>query len=194
MKFAYRVIMISIAAVLLELLYFNFQPLKLSINADLERNIVYYHDNLEFINWNKSEDGRFISMDDPQILIPSPQMKIVSVEVAFQTEPESNDCLFFFTNSEGIVEVAQGQKIENGVRFEIDQTAGRTTRVDIGDAAGIELKNVSVIFNPTNWNISISRIVTVILIYVSGYWLFQIQRMPDYGLEMQIKAKKEENQ
>jgi len=54
MKFAYRVIMISIAAVLLELLYFNFQPLKLSINADLERNIVYYHDNLEFINWNKS--------------------------------------------------------------------------------------------------------------------------------------------
>lgn len=192
MNFTVKVVASAAVAVLLEVLCFNFQTMAIFLDTSLEKNIVYTCDEMLFINWNAAGDGSYISGDDPQILIPSPPMKIVSVDVALQTEPASNTCVFFYTAEDGTVATVENQSANGFVQFSVDQPVDEMTRIDVGDAAGTRLTDISVTINPAKWNISLSRIAAVVLIYLCGSMLFRIQRMPDYGIVEQLKKKEDE--
>ena len=183
MKFSTKIVAVTLAAVLLEVLYFNFQPLAMSISKNIEKNLIYSMDDLSFVNWEKNSDGSYTSLEDPQVLIPTPQMKIELVEVNFRTEPSVVHSELFYTDANGTLQVCQNlSNQEDSFRCKIGETAQGTIRLDIGETSGVTLSELIVVVNPVQFDISVSRIVAVLLIYVFGSLLFRIQKMPDYHI------------
>ena len=54
-------------------------------------------------------------------------------------------------------------------------------RVDPGEDAGITLHDATFIFNEVRWDISIARIVAMLVIYWGAKFLMSLQKTPDYG-------------
>lgn len=192
MKPIYKAAVITAVSILLEIFFFNFQTVAMLVDVSLEKNMVYTSDDVTYVNWDTAQDGSYISREDPQILIPTSAMKMNIVEISFQAEPADHTCVFFGTDREGTIFSMETQSLGGYAQFPVNQWTAETVRVDIGDYAGTVLSGIVVTVNPAKFHISFSRIVAIILIYLSGSMLFRIQRMPNYGIEEQLAEKEDQ--
>ena len=188
-KLLKKVIIISLIAVLLEVFYFNFSALQLMLGEHEGKNLVFHENDFSFVDWEKQGDTFISTSVDPQVLIGLDGMRINSVLLHADTIPQTDSYQFYYTDEHGEVAVVNGSRSESGlIMFHVNDWSANWIRIDIGDAPGIQLKGVTVTVNPVQWDISLSRIVAIILIYLLGSLLFRIQSMPDYGITLGKEA------
>lgn len=176
-----EIIVTLLAAVLLEVLVFNFTALRGTIAGQEEQ--VYHKEQLTFFNWDSTGEG-VISMVDPMIFIEGVGIKASSFTVKLDVTPMPQTITVFYAT--GVNEAFSADKM-----LIIDSPTGDDTvqlderisaiRVDPGEDAGITLHDVTFIFNEVRWDISIARIVAMLVIYWGTKFLMSLQKTPDYG-------------
>lgn len=185
--FIRNVMIVAVFAVALELLYFNFPMLSARLDTELSTDVSYMLKDLVLVNMDENSHG-YVSKEDPQLFAETDSMKIQQVEVNCQTEPMITSLLFYYTDAENVVQVISAPVASDGsASIRLNQNVGPILRIDPGEAAGVRLLDCSITINSTHLRISPARIVAVVLIYVCGFLLFRIQRMPDYHLDQKIK-------
>lgn len=182
--FFFRIVVSLLLATALEVFVFNFSALQIRMDPSLEANQIFTLEDMEAVNWTQEGDG-YISKDDPQLFFQTdgPQ-RIKTVNIQFNTEPIITSAQFFYTDETGAVQVITLTGAESGsVSCQVEIATDQLLRIDLGDFAGTRLSDITVTLNSSVWQISISRIIAVVLIYICGSLLFRLQRMPDYHLE-----------
>lgn len=188
MKLWKKTILVALIAVVLEVGYFNFSHWRMQLNADIEKNVTLSLQEGYPLNWEE-KDGVLYSLEDPQILFETSAMEIQNIEIYLDGAKGVDTCLFYYTDADGVVQVVSGVQIEQDrYRFTVKDTSSGVIRFDTESAGQMQLRDLEIIINPDGWDISISRIVAVILIYLVGVLLFQTQKMPDY--EAYIRGQK----
>lgn len=177
-----KVLKVLLLAVVLEVLWFNRDPLLMRILPGIERDIVYSLDDVALINYTENEFGEAISILDPQVHLPPVDSMVYRMEIGYQTSPAQIGCTVYYTNPDGEVLSRNGLFNRRGfISMDVDAAPGTVLRLDIGELEGIVLTELNVTLNPTALHISMSRIIAVLLIYISGVLLFGLQKMPDYS-------------
>lgn len=159
------------------------------IIQDMVPNKEYKMSDMEFVNW--LQKGKyFFSEQDPMIIISEVNCDIHQIEMKPVFEGTIPYIDVFFTsnddetfNSENMKHYILDDNVDwnDGLVINLEQNV-TSLRIDLGDASGLILKDIIVIVNPTEWHISISRIVAVLLIYIFSMLLFRLQESPNYDI------------
>ncbi len=178
--------------IVLELGYFNFFTIYNIVHPQIEES-QYTLSQMQFQNWNK-QGNILVSETDPALIITGVNLFVNTIDLRFDTSSSIDSIVLFYINDEHpqITEqtmVHLSGPLEKKCRVRIDATV-KDLRIDLGDAAGTQLRDFTVTINSKAFDISFSRIIAVVLIYLAGAFLFRIQKMPDYKLE-EIQQKKE---
>ena len=179
MKFFHKILISLLIALLLEGFYFQLQTWRTRLDGNAVKDDVYTREDMAFINWHEEGDG-YESDIDPIIYVYTEPMMLHSVNVRFSSNPDVTDCLFYYTAEDETIKVISGTARNGVVNFSLNKNIGPILRIDLGENPGVELKDIVVTVNPSSFHFSLSRVVTVVLLYVCGALLFRIQRMPDY--------------
>lgn len=183
MKVAKKALVILLIAVAMELFIFNFQPVCDRVLGRENLNEIYTLADFETINWTETADG-LISGYDPMLILDGVNTQVHSLRIF-------SDCLgqvpyvnVFYTNDH-YLQFGDGpvllEMVESGnaVEIAVNDTV-ENLRIDLGDQAGVALNQLTVIVNPSAIQISIARIVAIILIAFFAEFLFSLQRYPTY--------------
>ncbi len=186
MSFHKKIIIVFLAAIVFEFGWCQRSAWLLMLNKNTPKDIYYELSEMEFVNWEKTANG-YISLDDPIIYIPTNPLFLFNVEFRADVSPKPASSVLYYTDKNGAVKTEESS-IHNGLlKYSIGKPVSAVLRVDIGEHAGLVLNNAEAIINSTTVRPSVSRIIAVILIYMSGSLLFRIQRMPDYTKYIQEK-------
>lgn len=170
---------------LLEILVFNFGFLTMLMEPSLQERVLRMED-FEATNWSEYE-GRLISQPDPMFVAYQLQGKVKTAAIYYETAQQPDSITLYYTNSRYPIVCEEttrrtqsnpNQRVEITINDEI-----QVLRVDIGESAGLELTDFRVVFNEREFDFSVSRIMTMVLIWLVGTFLFGMQKMPDYHLE-----------
>ena len=186
MKFYVKVILSLLVGVFLELTVFQLGAWRARFDPSAPKDQRYELADMTAVNWEKDGDA-YISGADPILLLPSEGMRVYRVTAGFSAEPKPGEITLYYQKTDGSQAAVQGDVLKNRAIFSVNKTVGPELRLDIGEEAGRRLDELSVVVNPTGLDISVSRIVAVVLVYVCGSLLFRIQRMPDYTRYIQKK-------
>lgn len=185
MKFWKKTVLVVLFAVVLEIGYFNFSHWKIQLNADTAKDVTFSLQDGQPVNWEEA-DGILYSLEDPQIILDLAPMQIQTVVLHLDGAKDVERCLFYYTDTDGTVQTVNGEATGGDeYLFTVKDTSVGAVRFDTEGSAQMQLKNFEMVINPTEWHISISRIVAVVLIYLVGVLLFQTQKMPDYEAYIQ---------
>lgn len=184
-----------LAAVLIEVALFNFAPLVSLFKGT--KPMEFSAGDLSFMNWTETEDG-WISQADPMIMLENLSVMADTFTIRLTAQPQPDSYTIFYT--EGVETFSEKNMI-----ITTDMTGNDTfplgqrisaIRVDPGEEAGIVLQDVTFIFNNPSWDISISRIVAMLVIWWGTKFLMSLQKAPDYGLKVDdedAKKRKEDS-
>lgn len=180
-KFLVRLGLVFILAVMLDATVFNFGFWREKLDTSSKKNIVYTLDSMEKVNWEQTSQG-WVSHGDQHLILKDVNTKINQVQIEMQVEKKPDYVLLFYKEN-GIKEFSN----EACILYEGDKiTIGKDItdlRLDISNQKGVLLKDIILLINPMSFRFSISRIVTVLLIYIFGSGLFALQRNPNYHLD-----------
>lgn len=171
---------VILTAVLFEFIYMQQEVWTVRLRKDIEKDLVYELKDLELLNWTESEEGP-VSSIDPAIYIPTDPMRLYNLKCKTITEPEVNRWLFYYTADNGEVQVQNVEGKDGFFSLKLNKEIGPILRIDPITSPGTILKNCMVTINPTEFHISISRIIALVLIFFIGSKLMGIQKMPDYS-------------
>ena len=170
-----------ILGLILEFAVFNFSYFNMKSN--FEENITINQEDIQFFNWNV-ENETYITGLDPMIVLENIDKKVKNIRFDLKLSQEFISSTIFHTTNENEIFGIENMDIidiQNGENFvEFDKFI-HSLRLDLGEYEGLELKGINIIINYNRLNISISRIIAVILIFLSGKMLFSLQDNPDYG-------------
>lgn len=176
-----------LAAVLIEVVFFNFVSL-FGLFKGVEP-IEFTADDLSFVNWTEVDNG-FVSQSDPMIILENLSIMADTFTICLKGEPQPGSYTIFYT--EGAEKFSEKNMIitSNMTGKDTFPLGRRITaiRVDPGEEAGLMLHNVTFIFNNPCWDISLSRIVAMLMVWWGTKFLMSLQRAPDYG----VTQKKED--
>lgn len=185
MKLWKKTILVVLLAIVLEVGYFNFSHWTIQLNADAEKNVTFSLQDGQPVNWEE-RGGILYSLEDPQIILALPPMQIQTVALHLDGAKGVERCLFYYTDADGTVQVVSSETTgRDEYQFTVKDASVGMLRFDTEGSAQMQLKNFEMVINPTEWHISISRMVAVVLIYLVGVLLFQTQKMPDYEAYIQ---------
>lgn len=183
MRKAKRIILSFLAALLLELIVFNFSAWTRELRG--YEPVFFPGDDLYYQNWEEYGDGSKISLQDPIIYVD--ELSIPADELIIRTDYEiaPSNCIVFYTTEPEESFNADKMIILGEVSQELKVPLGETIcalRVDLGDEAGFALNDISFSFNEVNWDFSVSRIIAMLVIYWGTWGLSLLQKSPDYGI------------
>ncbi|WP_313560209.1 hypothetical protein [Ruminiclostridium cellobioparum] len=182
MKLISKIIIVLFVGIILELGIFNFDFFKEYVDKSTTKNIYYTLDQMEVKNWTKINNG-LISEEDPMLFIKGVNTKVKKVKLEVETDkPAEFILLFYTTESDPIFTDSASILYNTDSLLKVDKFI-KDLRIDIGDKAGIRLKQIKITINPLNFNFSISRIIAVLIIYLLGRFLLTIQQSPDYDIK-----------
>lgn len=192
MKKLKMIVLPIVAALVIEICYFNFRPLVNAIQGI--DSITYTSDDLEFVNWSETEAGR-LSLPDPMIIRENISTMVDSFRIHIDADPQPTSYTVFYT--EGPNEVFNAEKMIVLTDMTGDDTiklGGRVTaiRVDPGDEAGVLLKDVSFYLNEVPWDISLSRLIAIPVIIWGIALLMKLQESPIYDVTSQEEKHEDE--
>lgn len=185
MKFS----VIIIISILLEVGFFNFSNIALTLDKSLDKNISYSLNEMEAINWKK-DDKRLVSELDPMLIINNLNKYIRNIKIIVDASSPIMSTTIFYTNKEnevfnGHALILYNNQLIDTATIEVNKDV-RDLRIDLGDLDGLELKSIKVIINFVQFNFSVSRVVAMVLIYMCGYALSALQKSPDYEVKNQL--------
>lgn len=180
-----RIVLVVIIALFLELGVFNFQYFVSCFDTSKQYNIIYSLDDMNKINWENSNNKKLVSKVDANLIIEEINTYIDDVFIEYDSSKIIPDIVLFYTdknniyfNAENIITISNPQ---SSLRIGVNKTV-KDLRIDLSDDEGIILNDIKIIVNPAKLDISISRILAIVLIYFSFISLFTLQRSPKYDL------------
>lgn len=183
MKFGHKLIFITVFAIIMEIVLFNFPYVSGMLNRNMDKNILYNLENIEKTNWIK-HDNELISKQDPMLVISDINTYVKNFELSFSIDKKIPFIMCYYTkNKEDIFNDKMSIALTNNINDKNKITVNsyvKNLRVDLGDDAGIILKNMSIVINPVKLNFNIARVITIILIYVISTCLFYLQKGPNF--------------
>lgn len=180
-----KIVALLAVAVLLELLVFNFTELSILMNPSLEKNISYTLVNMEKVNWKKNNES-IISNLDPMLILSDINKEVRTVKISVEANEPIESSTIFYTNSQLKYFSEKGMVIAKGGQGVLSISLNnfvKDLRIDVTEKAGLVLSNITVVINPVKIQISFSRIIAVILIYLGTVILFNLQKNPDYQID-----------
>lgn len=178
-----RVLISVAAAILLEVLVFNFQTCCQSIRGAPQLTLETAQLTLQ--NWDKSETGEYTSLPDPMIYVEGLSMQVETIRIKTDMEPLPAQYTLFYTTEES--EGFSGEKmlflepVTGDDQFELDMQVA-AVRIDPGEEAGTVLHKITFVLNEAHWDISASRIVAMLVIWWGTAGLMALQKPVDYGI------------
>ena len=179
-----KLLLVLLGAVFLEVFYFNWGTVQNNLLPEDEKNIVLTMNDWDFYNWS-IYDSTYTSNLDPSIVKTNLNVDINNIEIQYLPAQTIGDVSVFYTEEAGQIVNADRMlvfsEIESKQKLPINKHVV-DLRIDLGEQAGLKLNEITVVLNPTEWNISIYRIATVLMIYVFSILLFRLQESPNYDI------------
>ncbi len=182
-----RIIVSVFISILIEVFFFNFSVWSAQIRGITP--MIIEKEQFSYLNWDETS-GQLVSLPDPIVYIEGMDVNVRAMTLELDAEPMPQTCTIFYTTQQG--ETFSGEKM---LIQELDPKTGRSDvrlptkdpvfaiRIDPGEDAGIILNNVSIHINEFLWNISLSRIIAMLVIYWGVVGLMKLQKSPDYGID-----------
>lgn len=183
MKKMRKVIITILVSLLLELGCFNYKPMANFLQG--RKSLTFSENDFTYVNWEE-KDGARVSLVDPMIIKDNLSIFAETVTIRMKTEPEPGEYVVFYTTDKD--EAFSADKmiyvgdISDEVVVQLNQSIA-AIRVDPGDEAGRRLIEVSFSFNEAEWDVSVARIVAMLVVWWGTTGLMKLQRAPDYGIE-----------
>lgn len=182
-KLIFKSIVIILISMIIEVGFFNFNYIKEIIKDTPDSNIKYDLKNVKLENWDKSGET-ITSKADPMIIITDVNKDIKTIKIQCKTNKPIPYIDFFYTNTERAEfngdMLLRIDNVKGNINvYDINQSA-KDIRLDLGDNAGLVLTDFALTINPVDFNISISRVTAIVLIYLISSGLFSLQRSPNY--------------
>ncbi len=179
---------VVILSTLIEIIIFNFSYLNDKFIKKVKTTYCQ-EDNISYVNWQESTDTQKVSLVDSMIILNNLNTKIskVKIDVNLNENVKVPYTDIFYTTQEigqfnGDLVIHDKNKYDKSIEININKDV-KDLRIDLGDQAGLILNDIKIIINPLDFHISISRIVTMIIIYYLSIFLFSLQRNPNYQLD-----------
>lgn len=176
---------VLICAILLECFYFNFTFFN-RVLFQHSRMSTQVLDDFETVSWRYHETG-MISENDAQLIFAGLNEEVGEFTVYLDSMPLPKYIDFFYTNEDhpfftgdSLIRVECHGK--NIIKIPV-HTEVQNYRLDLGDDPGVVLTSLRVVKDESSFSFSFSRVLTVVLIWLVGTFLFGMQKMPDYHLE-----------
>ncbi len=181
-----KVIIVFFFSILFELIYFNYDFVYY-ILFNTPKKVIFAKENIELINWVTNIEGDIVSQADPIIYFHELNLTVKNVIIKIDSEHRVPYIDFFYTES---VEPDTKEELrfihfDNGFMkmgvYNINKHV-RNFRIDLGNDEGLLLKDITIIFNESIIDFSVSRIVAMNMIYWISSILFIAQKSPKYDL------------
>ena len=172
-----------IVAVLIEVMVFHYSEIKMQLLG--AETVILSANDLLYADWDILPDGKKVSQLDPILYVEglSIQLETLTIQLEADSLPESYT-IFYMTEPGDVPSVDK--------MVTISPVTGKDTvaihqnvsaiRIDPGEVAGLVLNDVSLVLNEANWDISIARIVAMLVVFWGAAGLMTLQKSPDYGL------------
>lgn len=176
---------VVLIGIVLECVVFNFEYMMTKLDTSKDYNIIYTQEELRKINWIE-ENGVLVSEFAPQLIIESLDMYVDQVSISYTSNQVVSNILLFYS-SEDIPDINGDlfvQCMDEGLEKRIVEIGSyvKDLRIDLGDESNISFQNIEIVINPVEFHFSMSRIIAIVLIYLTAKGLFKLQDSPDYGL------------
>ncbi|OSA93998.1 hypothetical protein [Clostridium botulinum] len=177
-------IIVLIFSIFLEVFCFNFNVFYSKL-AKLQTTTYNMKDS-ELYNWSKTQDG-IISNNDPNIVIQDIDYELRNIAII----PETNQTIpyveVFYTLENKDEPLIPEHKITDNDKFNKIKIINigkkvNSIRIDLGDDAGLELKDFKIITNYYVFKINIWRIIFINIIFWGLKLLFALQKPPKYNI------------
>lgn len=181
--------LVLLFAVVLEVLYFNFDAISDYLDNSIQHDISYQLSDMELTNFNEN----LISSSDPMLCIYGIDIFVRDIIVRVETNGAATGSLFYTTQSEEDFSAEKMLLLNNlsGTEKYLLNSNIHALRVDPGEDANIKLYDFEIILNPSSrFDISVSRIITILIVYYGFTMLFSIQRMPEYKTEKESEDER----
>ena len=185
MKVLKNAVIMLVIGFVLEVGYFQFPTLYNCFCGKTPQK-EYVLSQMQPINWHM--DGAFwVSESDPAHIITNINCYVNTLDVYFDSKSEVNGVTVFYTNDtypeiEDNTTIHISGLIDEHFRINVKDNVD-DMRIDIGEEAGMELHDAKIVVNNRKFELSYSRILLLMMVYVLGAGLFRLQKMPDYKVE-----------
>ncbi len=181
-----RFFVVFTVSVIIEMVVFQGVTIVNLLDNNIVKNRVYTLLDFEYINWSVNEDDMLVSENDPILVLADVNTYIDSIKIITQMSDQLQYLEVFYVNAQypnyGDIVKHCDEVNNNAVNISIGDDV-RDLRIDLGDEAGVILTNIIVTINPVSFHFSFSRVITLLIIYYGAYYLFALQKMPNYNLE-----------
>ncbi len=191
-KLGLQLILLACSAAIIELLFLNLGAWKLLMDPNMVKNRVYTLADCEKVNWEEGEVLR--SSTDPMLLLSNVGCYVERLSIQTELSVPVPYIDLFYTNERYLQYGDVLRRIEEpgSEAFLAIGDQIFDLRIDLGDEPGTELYNFTAVVNPVEIKFSFPVVVAVLLIYLTAKFLFSLQKIPDYGLELDAKDIKKQ--
>lgn len=177
-------IVVIIFSILLEVFCFNYGAIYSKI-GNLQ-SVTYNMDDTQLYNWERNDTG-IVSNLDPNIIVQDIDSYIKNIAIIVETDQTIPYVEFFYTIENKNEELIPEHKIIDTEAFNkikvinVDKKVN-SIRIDLGDEAGLELKDFKLITNYFVFKINIWRIIFINIVFWGLKLLFALQKPPKYNV------------
>lgn len=183
-KKMYTAMVVLIFSILLEVFYFNYGVLYSKV-MNL-KSVTYNMEDTQLYNWDKNTKG-IVSKIDPNIVIKDIDSDLKNIAIVVETEQTIPYVEFFYTIDNKNEPLIPEHKITDKEAFNQIKIINigkkvNSIRIDLGDEAGLQLKDFKIITNYYEFKINIWRIIFINIVVWGLKLLFALQKPPKYNI------------
>lgn len=191
-----RLVLSVLVTILIEVFAFNFSALWAHIEG--VSPLILSDEQFTYLNWEEI-DGQRLSLPDPILYVEGLEVQIRSMEIELDAHPMPQIYTIFYTlgreeafsDTHMLTVTADSENRCIKVPFPLMDKI-YALRVDLGEEAGTYLDHISIHINEFKWDISLARILAMLVIYWGATGLMRLQKSPDYGLDTVQKGLDED--
>lgn len=180
-----KIIILVVLTLIIEAGIFNFSYIVSKFDKKNEYNVSYNLQDMTSLNWSMNKNGNLVSDIDANLIIEDINLYVKNIAIRYTINKDIDELDFFYTDKGNQYFSGDNLKVFSNpdklVLFTLNKEI-KDIRIDLGDEKGIVLSEINVIINPVQLNISISRIIAILLIYCTFSGLFALQRSPKFDV------------
>lgn len=182
-----KIMLVIIIPMLLEIGIFNFTYMMNKFDKTLDKDIIYNIEEFDKTNW-EIKNNILISNIDPILELDKIDTEVKNIDIMISGAGNLPYIDIFYTKIQN--ESFSGDNLDrittnisgnfnNKVNITLNKFVSKL-RLDLADEQGFELKDITIIINPSKIKISYARLITMWLIYLTAKFLFSLQKNPKY--------------
>lgn len=182
-----KMLLVIMIPLLLEICVFNFMYMINKFDKTLDKDIVYDIEDFDKTNW-EIENNVLISNIDPILELYKIDTEVKNIDIMISGVGNLPYIDIFYTkiqnesfsgdNLDRITTNISGN-LNKKVNIKLNKFISKL-RLDLADEKGLELKDITIIINPSKLRINYARLIAMWLIYLTSKFLFSLQKNPKY--------------